>query len=272
MKGALQDVWRGMKWHACAARFVFQNRRLWVYLAAPAILGFFYVAAIVWIGMRYWGDSSLSDLSLFWDATIGKIALGGGQIILVFAKNVFLSLAKFFLWAILFLVASLTCSCAVGTFFYPFLARLSEEVELVLFPGREAEQFDFWEMAHEVGRGLFLGGRQLVFFLFFFVLLLPLILLPVPFLNISCFSLALGVLNAHLFGLGWVDFTLERKKYSVRESIRFAKENRWLVTGVGLGGFALMLVPLAGWFLAPALGTVAGTLAVLDRLSFSKQN
>lgn len=79
-------------------------------------------------------------------------------------------------------------------------------------------------------------------------------------------TVVMPVMQALLAGLGFCDPALERRGYSVGESLSFAWRNRGRVFGQGLGFTVLLLVPVVGWFLAPAFGVVAGTLGVVDLL------
>ena len=92
------------------------------------------------------------------------------------------------------------------------------------------------------------------------LLLLGLIPLFAPFTALAI----LGV-QAYYAGFGNLDYTLE-KFYDSREARRFAQRYRYLAIGNGLVFLGLLALPIAGLFLAPALSTVAATLATLKRV------
>ena len=61
-----------------------------------------------------------------------------------------------------------------------------------------------------------------------------------------------------------MDFTLERY-YGVKESKRFIKANKGLAIGNGIVFVAMLMLGL-GFLFAPALGTLAITSEVVDRI------
>jgi len=61
-----------------------------------------------------------------------------------------------------------------------------------------------------------------------------------------------------------MDYTLERH-FSIGESVRFVRANRWLAVGNG-AVFMLILMTGIGFLLAPPLATVAATIETAKRL------
>lgn len=74
------------------------------------------------------------------------------------------------------------------------------------------------------------------------------------------------LVEARFVGNGLMDFPLEYRGLSVRESVVWSREHKSTATGVGAGYLLLMLIPIVGWMFAPTFGTVAGTLRSLDDL------
>jgi uncharacterized protein involved in cysteine biosynthesis len=95
-------------------------------------------------------------------------------------------------------------------------------------------------------------------------LLLGILLLLVPILGGLLMPVLLAVSQMFLAGHGFMDPTFERHGYGVARSIGLARRNRWRTLGCGGGFLLLTAIPLAGWFLAPSIGLVAGTLAALE--------
>ena len=75
---------------------------------------------------------------------------------------------------------------------------------------------------------------------------------------------AVLLVHAYYDGFSVMDYTLERKKYSVRASTAFAQKNKARLMGVGMGFVLMMAIPIIGWLAAPGYGTVAATLSALD--------
>jgi CysZ protein len=90
--------------------------------------------------------------------------------------------------------------------------------------------------------------------------------LVIPVVGSLVSSAAVLLVQNYFLGNGLLDFPLEYRGRSVKESIMFSRRHRGEATGLGLGYFLTMLVPVLGWMFAPMLGTVAGTVLALDLL------
>ncbi|MDF1753716.1 MAG: EI24 domain-containing protein [Verrucomicrobiales bacterium] len=84
-------------------------------------------------------------------------------------------------------------------------------------------------------------------------------------------SAGLFINQSRFMGFGLMDFPLEHKGLSVKESIRFVKYRSGCSTGVGAGYILLMLVPFFGWMFAPTFGTIAGTLIAIQELEIEEE-
>ncbi len=89
----------------------------------------------------------------------------------------------------------------------------------------------------------------------------------IPIIGMMISPVLIILIQSFYDGFGLVDYTLERKRYSVKKSIQFAGENRGRVIGVGMGFMFLIMIPVLGWLTAPTYGTVAATLAALDKMN-----
>lgn len=170
----------------------------------------------------------------------------------------------YLLWLILklfvFLLVAFIGGHLVLIFLSPILAIVSEKTEQIL-TGKDYP-FNFSQLLKDVIRGISMAIRNFLFELVFIVLLFALSFLPVigfittPLLFfISCFY----------YGFSFLDYSLERKRLTVRESSEFAKGNKGLTVGSGiLFGLTLML-PLVGVALSAfiaIISVVAATIAI----------
>jgi len=90
--------------------------------------------------------------------------------------------------------------------------------------------------------------------------------LMVPVIGSLLSSVGLLLIQNCFLGNGLLDFPLEYRGRSTTESVAFCKAHRGEATGLGLGYFLTMLVPVIGWMLAPTVGTVAGTGLAMELL------
>lgn len=147
----------------------------------------------------------------------------------------------------------------------PVFALLSEKTEEKLkgsnFP------FSFIQLLKDIFRGVAISLRNMIleyFFIFVcFVLCFffpPLIFITTPFLLL---------LGWYFVGFALIDYSCERHKYGVGQSIRFVKENRGYACGIGLVYsffLALPLVPgqIFGMMFGPCVSVVGATISFLE--------
>lgn len=78
--------------------------------------------------------------------------------------------------------------------------------------------------------------------------------------------------QSRFMGFGLMDFPLEHRGLSVKESLAFVKSRTGCSTGLGAGYIILMLLPLIGWMFAPTFGTIAGTLVAIHELEVEEKH
>ncbi|MFT6843918.1 MAG: CysZ protein [Flavobacteriales bacterium] len=140
----------------------------------------------------------------------------------------------------------------------PVLALLSEKVDQKL-TGKEYP-FNGDQFFRDVLRGVFMAIRNmcLEFGVIFLVLLLSMFL---PFIS-PFTAMFLLIVEFYFYGFSLIDYTNERKRLKIGESVRYVRANKGLAVGNG-GMFSLLfLIPLLGVVIAPVLGVVAATLAI----------
>lgn len=218
---------------------VIRKYNFWQYMIIPGLISLGYAIAVIWLGT--WLDDKLVDWLL-------------GFIPWDFLRNLFAKLLSGVFWVVLFFFIAFTYRFVVLIILSPFLTKLSERVERAV-TGQEPPEAGFSQFFYDIFRALTLGIRNLIFEL---LLTIPMYFIPILnpvgiFLTQSCYA-----------GFGMIDFSLERKQFTVGQSVSFMRRHRGLCMGLGAGFQVLMLIPLVGWFVAPTLGTVAGTLRVID--------
>lgn len=153
----------------------------------------------------------------------------------------------------------------------PVYSWLSERTEAYL-TGKEYP-FSFRQLLREVFRGILIALRNMVFQLllslgFFFFSFVPVLGLISPF--------AIFVISAYFYGFSFVDYVIERKRFNVRQSVRYVNRNFGLVTGIGaVFAFSLMipwLSTIACCFVS-LLSVIAATVAMnrVEENSLKKQ-
>lgn len=142
----------------------------------------------------------------------------------------------------------------------PVYSWLSERAEQEL-TGKKYP-FHVKQMLWEVGRGILLALRNMVFqlfisFLLFLCSFIPLVGLVTPF--------AMFFVSAYFYGFSFIDYAVERKRFNIRKSTAYMKKNSGMVMGVGAVFAFSLLIPwvsiLACCFVS-LFSVVAGTVIV----------
>lgn len=156
---------------------------------------------------------------------------------------------------ILFLVS---IRSIIMVIFSPILGFLSEKTEYAL-KGSTPPPFSMVQISKDIMRSLILNAIALAIFLVLFVFAWLLIFIPIAGSIIS--PLLILLIESYFAGSSFIDPSLERHRYNVRDSFVFAWNHKMRMIGLGTGFTLLMFIPLIGWFLAPPFGVVAATIS-----------
>jgi len=226
------------------------KHKLWKWILIPGVL----YAVLFLIGMYYFFQSSNEAVSyisakLGVDRWLRQQASGilsffflmGGIMVRLILVFFYFSLFKY-----LFLI--------IGS---PLFAYLSEKTESII-EGKDFP-FSFKQLFTDIWRGIRLAIRNTIWQTVYTVSILilsffPIIgwITPVIILFIECYY----------YGFSMLDYSAERHKLSVPESIDFIGKHRGLAIGNGMVFFLMHLVPVIGWVLAPAYAVVAATISL----------
>ena len=248
MRTFIIDFLRGLAAYPRAQRLVIRHR-LWSWLVVPGLLSVAYVAALLFLG-ALWFDDLSRLLVEHW--------LPAG-----WESGPFYWIALLLMWFMGLLIGFLAYRQVVLIVFAPLLGQLSETVEAREYGG-VAPPFSLRQMTRDLARGLNVNLRYLGWSLLGTAAAWLLVLIPIAGAPLSAAGMVL--VQAYFGGAGLMDPPLERRRATVAETLVLVRSRRGLATGVGLGFVLLLLIPVAGWFLAPTYGTIAGTIAVHDYL------
>ncbi len=141
----------------------------------------------------------------------------------------------------------------------PLMSAMSEKIENKHASGMKRLSMSF---TYSMYRGIKLSMRNLAFELILTLLILAINLIPMLSIVVP---ILLFLVQAYYAGIGVMDYTLERFK-SVRETTRFARNNRIMTIGYGSIYLVLLLIPIMGVFLSPVITTAISTHGTLDIL------
>lgn len=141
----------------------------------------------------------------------------------------------------------------------PLMAILSEKTETIL-TGKEYP-FEFVQFMKDVLRGVALALRNMC--LEFGFIFLSLFVIWIPVLGWLC-PLFLFVLSCYFYGFSMIDYTNERRKLTISQSIVYVKQHKGLAMGNGFVFCLLFALPYIGVIFASLLGPVAASVALLE--------
>ena len=249
----IKELVNGFNCYFKANRVIFKYG-LWPYISVPGVMSICYVILLVIIGIFFF-----SDISVY----INQNYIPG-----FLQSKIMEIIVKIILWLFMILAGYISYKEVILILFAPVLGYLSERVEVLIY-NNTPPPFIIKNLIEDIIRSLTLSMRNLVF-------MLPLTIAAwfvafIPVIGTIISPVLLIIIQSYYGGAGLVDYTLERKRYSVRESIEFAQSNRGRITGVGMGFVFLLMIPIFGWFAAPGYGTVAATLAALEKINENDQ-
>ncbi len=219
------------------------------YLWLPGFISLAYMMLLVWVGGAWIGEA-VTWMHTAWVPSFLQGAVVG------FLLNIVL-------WALLLVAILLTYRPLVLIVTAPLLGKLSEDIERQIRPA-SVPATSALQVVHDLWRAVLVNGYSL-----FWSLLLSLgawLLGFVPLLGAFIAPPLLFLIQAYYSAMGLADPPLERRQYSVKATVQHARQHRLAMLGVGTGFMLILLIPILGWFLAPAYGTVAATLLTLDLL------
>ncbi|MCC7302128.1 MAG: EI24 domain-containing protein [Bacteroidia bacterium] len=149
----------------------------------------------------------------------------------------------------------------------PLLAYISERVDEIITGNHYP--FDGDQMMRDVVRGVAISLRNLFLelgftFVFFVISFIPVIGWAISL--VGMFAVA-----SYFYGFSMMDYTNERRRMTIRDSIRFIRNHRGIAIGNGMIFSLFFMIPFFGKFVAPVIAplwsVVAATLAIHEMVN-----
>ncbi|HEY1040939.1 MAG TPA: EI24 domain-containing protein [Bacteroidia bacterium] len=139
----------------------------------------------------------------------------------------------------------------------PVFSLLSEAAAVKL--GGKAPNFDMGQLMKDILRGTMISLRNMFFeytlmFICFVLCMVfpPLAIIATPFMFFA---------GWYFIGFSMLDYSCERNRMGVIESIRFIRSNMGLACGLGFCYSIIMWLPLLGMIFSPIMAVTGATLA-----------
>jgi len=236
----IKQVIIGVHTYVLAHKLIVKHR-LWWYIIAPGIIN-----CLLFILGFSWFSSMATDWAAIFTLYIKNLAPWATWLhtgLLVGFIIFYLSVYKYL---ILVLMA-------------PLLALLSERVEFII-TGHTTD-FNFQQFIADVLRGILLALRN--FCIEMLLLALLFICSFIPLLQLFSPVLAFYI-SSYYYGFSMLDYSNERRKYTIARSIAFTRLQKGVAFGNGAIFYLLLIVPYVGWVIAPAYAVTAATIARLQ--------
>jgi len=225
------------------ALFVWKNRALWKFAAAPlmisaVVLTFGYV--LIYYFLRDMVHGVMSD-QWYWQIVYYVIA---------FIVGLFLLVLFFFLFT---RIASALAA--------PFNEVISERTEQIVSGKASLIPFSFSALIKDSARGI--GHAFKILAAYVALLIAALVLWLIPGAGPVLFSAATILISSYMFAYEYLGYPMDRRRYSFREKRRFLRTKLKSALGFGVGNLVVASIPLVNVLLIPA-AVAGGTLLFLE--------
>ncbi len=249
----MSDVKLGLKTYFQSFGFI-RKHGMWKYYLYPVafIVAFAVVSAL--------GFSSLNELiTPYVNDFFGVESIPGDgwwEQTLSFFKNAGKYLSAFIIWVSMAFIYYKVSKYVVLICMSPIMAFVSEKTEKVL-TGKDYP-FVWSQFFKDILRGILIALRNLVLEIGFIValgvlnLLVGLIFPPLAVVTSPIVAVLTFLIGAYYYGFSTMDYTNERHKRSVSESVRFIRKRK----GIALANGSIFTL----WLIIPIFGTYVGTI------------
>ena len=147
----------------------------------------------------------------------------------------------------------------------PLFAYLSEKTEAII-EGKDFP-FNFKQLLKDILRGIRLSLRNMLWQTVYTVTIL--LLSFIPLLGWVTPLIAM-IVECYYLGFSMLDYSCERNKLSPSQSVAFIGRHKGLAIGNGLMFYAMHLIPILGWILAPSYAVIAATISLYNTKNLAR--
>lgn len=158
----------------------------------------------------------------------------------------------------------------------PIMALLSEKTEEVLT--ENMYPFEWVQFLKDIWRGILIALRNMfieigiIIVVWILGLGLGSIFPPIVLIYTPLSAIFLFVVGAYFYGFSTMDYTNERRRMNVTESVNFIRKHRGIAISNGLVFSLWLFIPIVGPIIAPITCTAGATLAIAERVNLGESN
>lgn len=244
-----KDIIIALQAYSKAHQFILKYK-LWKWIIIPGII----YTILFLIGMYFFGQTAndfiewikgllINSLNRINSSFLNFVVTLSGIMIWVILMLLYFSFFKYF-----FLI--------VGS---PVFAYLSEKTAAII-EGKEYP-FSLNQFLKDIKRGVRISLRNALWQTVYLLSILLLGIIPLIGWFIPLLAL---LIECYYYGFSMLDYSMERNKKSVSESISFIGNHKGLAIGNGFVFYLMHLFPIVGWVLAPAYAVISATLSIYE--------
>lgn len=252
VKNYITQFKKGIIAYKKAFIFLLKNKLMY-FLIFPIIFNFF----LSYLGFYFIEIASdyLHDQALFLiNSVMGTIVLKGGVISKVISIALWIFSKIFFLF--LFFMFSGYITIIILS---PIFTFLSEKIAAI--KNGYSFSFNLSQFFKDILRACFIAIRNI--FIQFILMFLFFLLGFVPLIGWGISILGNIIVASYFYGFSFIDFSNERNKLSIKESVNFIRKKYGIAIGIGSVFYCCLLIPLVGSFLASLLSILSLTAATI---------
>jgi CysZ protein len=254
------NFWKGFgisfSSYSKALNFIFTKNLAWFFIF-PLILNI----------LLFWGGTSaigmlIDYLEKLFNESVGlndATFVGSG------ALKTTVSWLMYILFKLLYIVAfAYIGGKIVIVFMSPVFSVLSEKVDKIITGS--TYPFSAEQMMRDIVRGIMIAFRNMMIEFGIIAILFVIAYIPAIGWLISLLgSLFLFVVTSYFYGFSFMDYTNERKRRTISQSVKFIRKNMGVAIGNGSLFALALIIPFCGTFLAgfvSIVSVVAATIAM----------
>lgn len=148
----------------------------------------------------------------------------------------------------------------------PVLSTLSFRVENIMTGNRYP--FNKSQFINDIYRGINFSMRNLALQMITIMIWYGISMVISPLQKIT--TVVVFLIGSYYYGSAVMDFTNERRRLSLEDSVQFNWKRKGFTFGIGLIFYSLFYVSFVGIVLGPVLATVASTLGIHEMVNLKK--
>lgn len=234
-----------------AHRFI-KKHKLWHYVAIPGIINLLLIFVVLYFASKT-SDIFLSYIQPDIDCDSGFFLFNWICELVQWSFGSFIFIISTIL---LYFIYAIIYKNLVLVIMSPVLALISEKVEEIQTGNKYP--FNVSQFLKDIVRGIRIAIRNLVKEILYTLLIYILCFIPI----VGIISpVLIFLIQSYYFGFSMLDYSSERRRFTVKESKKFIWNHKAIAIGNGIIFYAMFLVPFIGWMFAPAYGIIAATFA-----------